>query len=495
MIQPQPAMKSLCYFLSLLWITSGLLSAAQPLPARQRPNFLVLFTDDQRADTLRAWGNRHIQTPNLDRLARRGTSFRGNYCFGSNSGAVCIPSRAMLMSGRTWMDIRHNLVGTKLLPELLGEKGYSTFATGKWHNENSSFSRAFQQGRSVFFGGMDDHTKMPIVDFDGAQFTPRRTAAHFSSEEFANSAIQFLQEHSSKSSTQPFFCYVAFTAPHDPRNPPESFRELYYKNPPPLPDNFLPQHPFNTGWNLHLRDENLAPYPRPQAMIRDQLCEYYGLITHLDQQIGRVLDALAKSPFAQNTYIIYASDHGLALGSHGLLGKQSVYEHSMRSPLIIAGPGVPSGKSTSAFTYLFDLFPTIADLAQVQAPSNLAGTSLRPLWTGERKAVRDSVFLPFTDSMRAIRDSRFKLIVYPQINHRQLFDLKKDPSERQNLAEDPRYTAQQQALVVQLQEWQAKTGDTQPLSVPNPKPKALITEGYECKPDAWQPKWIVEKYF
>ena len=106
-----------------------------------RPNILLLVADDQRADTIAAWGNPYIRTPNLDRLARRGTSFRGNYCFGSNSGAVCVPSRAMLMSGRTWFNVPHDLQGVRLLPELLREGHYRTFATGKWHNGEPSCVR------------------------------------------------------------------------------------------------------------------------------------------------------------------------------------------------------------------------------------------------------------------------------------------------------------------------------------------------------------------
>ncbi|MGE3776734.1 MAG: sulfatase-like hydrolase/transferase, partial [Pirellulaceae bacterium] len=165
------------------------------VPGQQpsRPNVLFLFADDQRADTIGAWGNPHIQTPNLDRLAQRGMSFRNHYCFGSNSGAVCVPSRAMLMSGRTWFDVPADLSGARLLPEVLREHGYEVFATGKWHNGQASFVRAFGRGRSVFFGGMNDHTQVQIADVEGGQVTGPRTAEKFSSEQFADEAVQFLK--------------------------------------------------------------------------------------------------------------------------------------------------------------------------------------------------------------------------------------------------------------------------------------------------------------
>jgi arylsulfatase A-like enzyme len=457
-----------------------------------RPNVVLIFADDQRADTIAAWGNAHIRTPNLDRLVRRGTSFRGNYCFGSNSGAVCVPSRAMLMSGRTWLDVPHKLEGVTLLPEVLRGAGYATFATGKWHNGEDSFTRAFPEARSVFFGGMADHTEVPIADVRDGRVVDRRTAEKFSSEQFADAAVGFLE---SRDDDEPFFCYVAFTAPHDPRNPPESYREIYYKDRPPLPENFLPQHPFDNGMTKGIRDENLAPYPRTREVIGDQLCEYYGLITHLDEQVGRILSTLDATGHADDTIVIYAADHGLAMGSHGLLGKQSLYEHSMRSPLIIAGPGIPSGRSTAAFTYLFDLFPTICALAGAEPPDGLAGQDVHPLWEDEGATIRDSVFLPFDTTMRSVRDERWKLIVYPQINHRQLFDLRDDPHEMRDLADEPGQEARLAGLTALMKGWQAKVGDTQPLAVDDPRPKGVSFEGYIRKPDRWQPDWIVEKYF
>jgi arylsulfatase A-like enzyme len=480
---------SLCVFVAA---TIGLGGSQVLGQEPSRPNILLMVADDQRADTIAAWGNPHIRTPNLDRLARRGTSFRGNYCFGSNSGAVCVPSRAMLMSGRTWLDVPHDLRGVRLLPELLREGGYRTFATGKWHNGEPSFVRAFPGGRSVFFGGMADHTKVPVADVRDGQVVNRRLAEKFSSEQFAGAAVDFLKRGLAD---EPFFCYVAFTAPHDPRNPPEPFREMYYRNRPPLPEDFLPQHPFDNGMAKDIRDENLAPYPRTREVIGDQLCEYYGLITHLDEQVGCIVAALEESGNAANTVIIFTSDHGLALGSHGLLGKQSLYEHSMRSPLIIAGPGIPAGRSTAAFTYLFDLFPTICSLARVKPPAGLAGRDLRPLWEGDGAKVRESVFLPFSNLMRSIRDDRWKLIVYPQINHRQLFDLRDDPHEMRDLAADPGHEPEIARLTALMRSWQEKLGDQQPLAVNAPRPKEVRFDDLVRQPDQWQPAWIVEKYF
>ena len=286
----------------------------------------------------------------------------------------------MLMSGRTWLDVPHDLQGVRLLPEVLREAGYVTFATGKWHNGEPSFVRAFPRGSPSSSAAWRTTPRSRSPTCATARSS---TAGSRRSSPASSSPTRPSTSSSRDPATEPFFCYVAFTAPHDPRNPPEPYREMYYRNRPPLPQNFLPQHPFDNGMTKDIRDENLAPYPRTREVIGDQLCEYYGLITHLDEQVGRILAALeAVGARGRDTIIIYTADHGLALGSHGLLGKQSLYEHSMRSPLIIAGPGIPAGRSTAAFTYLFDLFPTICDLAGVKPPDGLAGRDLRPLWDG-----------------------------------------------------------------------------------------------------------------
>lgn len=467
---------------------------AQSQTAEKKYNILFLFADDQRADTIGAHGNPHIRTPNIDGLVRRGFSFRNNYIFGSNNGAVCVPSRAMLMTGRTWFHIdAERLPSETLLPEVLQRNGYVTFATGKWHNGQASWLRAFQRGKAVMFGGMSDHTKVPLRDLrpDG-KLTAERTGEKFSSEIFADAAVEFLESYKED---KPFFTYVAFTAPHDPRQPPPAYREMYYRKRLPLPANFRAQHPFDNGMTQNLRDENLAAWPRTESAIRDQIAEYYGMITHLDEQIGRILAALAKTGKTDNTIVIYAADNGLALGSHGLLGKQSVYEHSVRTPLIIAGPAIPKGRSTQAFTYLFDVFPTLCDVLGIAPPADLAGESLQPLWQGKKTQLRDSVFLPFQQIQRAVRDERWKLIAYPKLGHLQLFDLKTDPYEKNNLIDRPDNAPHITRLMKRMKEWQARVGDRLELPATNTAPPKLDLTGQKRKPDQWQPDWIIKKYF
>lgn len=398
----------------------------------------------------------------------------------------------MLMSGRHYFAVDHALTDVVTLPRLLGDNGYTTFATGKWHNGAPALLRSFANAKSVMVGGMSDHLRVPIRDLraDGSLSKVRNGEKH-SSELFADAVIDFLRGYTEDA---PFFAYVAFTAPHDPRQPPQKYRAHYYGNRPPLPANFMPQHPFDNG-SLVLRDENLAAWPRTRETVSDQLAEYYGLITHMDDQIGRILAALEQTGRADNTLIIYAADHGLAVGSHGLLGKQSVYEHSMRCPLVFVGNNIPPGGSSQALTYLFDIYPTLCDILELETPDGMAGASLRAIWSGEQESVRDSMFLAYRDIMRAVGDGRWKLIRYPHINHTQLFDLHTDPHEMNNLAAEPAQAERVENMLDQMRTWQQKIDDHQPLSTDNPQPFTVDLTGKQRKPDKWQPEWIVKKYF
>ena len=458
----------------------------------QQPNILLLFADDQRPDTIGAHGNPYIHTPNLDRLVAEGFSFRRAYCLGAQGGAVCVPSRAMLNTGKSFFRIPMDMEGETTLGQLLGRSGFTTFGTGKWHNQRESWLRSFQLGRNIMFGGMSDHTKVPIVDLgqDG-KLTDEREGIRFSSTLFADAAIEFLRNYREE---RPFFAYVAFTAPHDPRNPPPKYRRMYYRDPPPLPPNFAPHHPFNNG-HMTGRDESLGPWPRTETVVQDQLSEYYGLISQLDQQVGRILRELGAGPHADNTVVVYSADHGLAVGSHGLLGKQNLYEHSMGAPLVFSGPGVPQGAESDALCYLLDIFPTLCAMAGVDVPDGIDGRDLSPVWRGETDSVRDSIFTSFRDLMKAVRDDRWKLIRYPKVDHTQLFDLDADPHETRNLASDPAHASRVAGMMESMRSWQQRVGDDDPLQVSDPGPKEADLTGRKRSNDRWQPAWIVEKYF
>ena len=457
-----------------------------------RPNIVLLFADDQRTDTISAWGNPAIDTPNLDRLTREGFSFRRAYCLGSPHGAVCVPSRAMLHTGRAYFGMNlSSFDGAPTLGEELGAAGYTTFATGKWHNGNEPLLRSFAQGRALYLNGMGDHHALSVVDLEAGEFVAERVSAQHSSELFADAAVGFLESYDGE---EPFFLYASFTAPHDPRDPPQEYRDKYYARHVPLPANFAPQHGFQNG-SLTVRDEKLAGWPRTAEVVRDQLAEYYGLVDHLDAQVGRILTALEARGDAGETLVVYAADHGLAMGSHGLLGKQSVYEHSLRAPLIVRGPGLPAGGASTALVYLHDLFPTLLRAAGVAPPGELDAHDLAPLWRGERGAVRESLFLSMGKAQRGVTDGRWKLIRYPRVDHTQLFDLASDPHEMVDLASRPDQGQRIAALRGELERWQARLGDGTAWTADELQPLEVDLTGTKRGPDRWQPPWIVEKYF
>lgn len=442
-------------------------SRAAVISETKRPNVLFLFSDDQRTDTIRALGNPNIVTPNLDRLVGEGMTFNRAYCMGAQQGAVCVPSRAMMMSGRTLFRVSEKLEDTTTWPQVFKQAGYSTFGVGKWHNQPPSFLNTFEAGKAIFFGGMSDPYTMPVQDLSSDhQLGGKRNSEKHATELFADAAIEFLQN---RKGDNPFALYVAFTLPHDPRKSPAEYRKQYDPAKLPLPKNFLPQHPFNNG-ELVVRDEKLAPWPRTPEIVREHLADYYACVTYLDAQVGRILDALKQTGQYENTIIVFAGDHGLAIGSHGLFGKQNLYEHSMRTPLIIAGPGVPKNRKSDAFCYLLDLFPTLCDLAGLQIPAGVEGLSLSPVISGKQKTRRNVIFTAYRHVQRAVRDDRWKLIVYPQINRTQLFDLKNDPFEINDLSANPKFKSQLGRMTELLKKQQAEAGDGQALKSDNPQP-------------------------
>jgi arylsulfatase A-like enzyme len=441
--------------------------APAPVDAADRPNVLILFTDDQRADTIAALGNRHIRTPNLDRLVAEGVVMNRAYCMGALQGAVCVPSRAMLLTGRTLFRVDTSLNEQPTWPEQFAVAGYTTFITGKWHNGAPSLTRVFDRGKAIFLGGMGEPYTLPVQDIRGDhKLSNMRPSTKHSVGLFADCAVDFLANQPKE---KPSLAYVAFNLPHDPRLAPPKYHEQYNAAKPPLPPNFLPRHPFNNGQMIG-RDEELAPWPRTEDVVRQHLADYYSAIEFVDAQVGRILDALKKSGQYDNTIIVFASDHGLAIGSHGLFGKQNLYEHSMRAPLIVAGPGIPRGKRSDAMCYLLDIFPTVGELAGVQPPKGSEGQSFAAVLQGKTSELRSSIFTSYIKFQRAITDGRWKLIVYPQINKTQLFDLASDPHETRDLAQSAKHAQEIKRLTALLKQSQKSAGDELPLVSNAPLP-------------------------
>lgn len=450
----------------------------------QKPNILFFFTDDQRFDTIHALGNQEIRTPNLDRLVSEGVSFTHAHIPCGTSAAVCMPSRAMLHSGRTLFHLEgagqripenHATIG-----QTLGQCGYETFGTGKWHNGRESFNRSFSNGSEIFFGGMADHWNVPayrydpsgkydaacpVVDDPGRSNEVRFrecdhiTAGKHSSEMVTGAAIDFISQRGKE---EPFFAYISFLAPHDPRTMPKEFLDMYDPGSITLPANFMGGHPFDNG-SLHIRDEMLADFPRNPEETKRHIAEYYAMISHLDDHLGRVLGVLAENNQLENTIVVFAGDNGLALGRHGLFGKQNCYEHSVRVPLIIAGPGIPKNKRSDAYVYLFDIFPTLCELVGADIPATVEGKSLVPLLHDESSKIRDTLYFAYTDVQRAAKDKRFKLIEYV-INGKhtqtQLFDLENDPEELENLAHKQEFSTKLSDLRSELIRYRDSWDDT-----------------------------------
>jgi arylsulfatase A-like enzyme len=422
--------------------------------ASAKPNILFLFTDDQRADCLGALGHPVVKTPQIDTLVKRGFVFDNAFCLGSNSPAVCSPSRNMLLSGRAyfrWKGQQLAPADGPNLPVSMKAAGYETYHLGKKGNTATAIQATFEHNHYLANDDAERRSGNP-----GA--------------ECADGAIKFLNTERDK--TRPFFMYLAFGNPHDPKVATPEYLSLYQRDQIPLPKNYAPQHPFRNGSET-IRDELLAPWPRTEEVIRQHLHEYYAVMSCLDANIGRVLVTLREQGLEQDTIIVYSSDHGLALGSHGLMGKQNVYDDGYRAPLIFAGPGIPQGRS-AAQCYLMDIFPTICDLAGATLPAGLDAQSLLPVISGKKQQHREALFLSYQDSQKALRLPDWKLIRYPLVDQTQLFDLLADPHETRNLAAEPAQRKRVQDMLLQLAKLQKEFGDEAPLTVATPEPAAFI---------------------
>lgn len=455
---------------------------------KKPPNILLMQTDDQRFDTLSALGNNEINTPNLDRLVRGGTAFTHAHNLGGDHEAICIPSRAMMLTGRTLFSLEDR--GQRIpaahtaLPEFFRSKGYTTAHVGKWHQDRAAHARCFSTGARIFgfkeqdgwYEACNGHWHIPVHDFDPegkydpeggfhdpplapftAPFETCKEGGRHSAEVFTDAAVDFIRGHADTGEGRaghPFLLYLAHIAPHDPRQYPARFRERYNAETVSLPPNFAIQHPFDNG-ELLVRDELLEAHPRQPERIRRHLANYYALIAYVDEQVGRVLDALDESGEADNTLVVFFADHGLAVGQHGLMGKQNLYDHSLRVPLIFRGPGVPQNQQAHTLCALADIFPTVCELAGQETPPTVEGHSLVPAMRDPSRSIREVLHFAYKDVQRAVRKDGFKRIDYTVggVRTTQLFDLAKDPGETRNLADDPAHRETFDRLGRELEHW------------------------------------------
>ena len=443
--------------------------------AKKRPlNFVFLFADDMRPDAISALGHKTIKTPHLDALIAEGTTFTRAI----TAYPICHVSRAEIFSGRSAFQSGYYYRGrdyapeVKLWPETMRDAGYHTWYVGKWHTPRNAWKSGFTETLGLYSGGGGGKdARKPHYDYKGRLVTGYRGWTFKTNDNkpepdkgigltpdisarFADAAIEFINRKPDK----PYFIQVNFTAPHDPLLIPPGYKTAYDRKTTPLPANYKPRHPFDHG-NFDGRDERLLPWPRTKADIRSDLAVYYAVIAHLDEQVGRVVKSLKQTGQWDHTVVIFSADHGLAVGSHGLMGKQNQYEHSIGVPVIFAGGGIPKNRKVKTQCYLRDLYPTVCDLAGIEIPKSVQSKSLKsPIAKGSGE-IHDNVIGYFTNTQRMIREENWKLIWYPHLARYQLFDLKNDPHELTNLFDHPEQKPRIFTLRNKLENWLRKQGD------------------------------------
>lgn len=461
-------MKPTCLYSAIILLFA---CYVQGQPA-DKPNFVFIISDDQSYETIRALGHTDIDTPNLDRLTNSGTTFTHAYNMGGWHGAICVASRTMLATGKTmWhaRDVEKKLDAEReagsLWAQRMSKQGYETYMSGKWHvgvkadmifsntiNIRPGMPNQVKAGYNRPLAGTPDTWSPSDPKFEGFW----RGGKHWS-EILGDDGTGFIE--TAVKSDKPFFMYLAFNAPHDPRQSPKEYVDKYPLDRIKVPESYIPEYPYKDkiGCGKDLRDEELAPFPRDENAVKVHRQEYYAIITHMDAQVGRILDALEKFGKADNTWIVFTSDHGLACGHHGLMGKQNMYDHSLRVPFIVKGPGVKAGHKIDAPIYLQSATATALDLAG----DNLEGInfeSVRPILAGESKGLK-AVYGAYMNVQRAVINDGWKLILYPEAKVARLYHLSKDPQEMKDLAADAAMLDQKKALFVKLQDLQKEYND------------------------------------
>jgi arylsulfatase A-like enzyme len=399
----------------------------------------------------------------------------------SPGGAITNGGKTMAeRQGQTPLPARtpwgHITNGVETMAETFRKAGYRTFATGKQHNGPQIVASGFTDAGNLLFAGGGQHMRLKVHDFDpSGRYAPEdgKVVPQYSSEIFTGAALDFLDRDRAG---DPFFMYLAYTVPHDPIMAPPKFMSLYPPDKIRLHPTFQPAHPFDVSRigdrvrPMQSCDECEADavikfheWPIEESDMQSLVAGYYAMLTHLDDQIGRIRARLEELGEWQNTIIVFASDNGIAMGRHGCYHKQTSYDHDAHVPLILCGPGLAKGESRNAMVYLYDLYPTLCDLAGIPVPDSVEGKSFVPVLRGDESAGRDVLYHAYVNDWRAVYDGRYRLLLYAGydeandviVRRRMLFDVQADPMETRDLAGDPAHAtevARLESLLIELRD-------------------------------------------
>ncbi len=455
------------------------------MASSEHPNLLIIMSDEHGPMFSGAYGHPLVQTPNMDRLARQGTTFDAAYC----NAPLCVPSRLSFMTGRFvshvggWDNATPLPSDAVTWPFLLRSAGYDAVLAGKMHLIGPDRLHGFKEHLAFdpHGGGHEDAAtarrlglspggRHPIHPWrEGVPTAEEPWPSVFEArggsgpmieadDAIETEALAYLRDLARKD--RPFALCVGFVAPHFPFVVPEPYFSMYYPDATDLPD-MPPGHLENLPPAAQRLRQAFGFHGYSDDEVMRARAAYYGLITYLDDKIGRLLDALQEHGLAEDTVVIHTSDHGESLGEHGLWRKMNFYEQAARVPLQISWPGVlPSGRRVPGAVSLVDLTATIVDIAGVPAgdAALLAtdGDSLLPLMRDGGAAWKDEAFVEQlahgTDRARAmIRRGRWKLS-YGHGNppELELYDLEADPGEFTNLAGDPAHRQVQDRLLSRI---------------------------------------------
>ena len=443
---------------------------AQQLPragATQPRNVILVLVDDLRFDALGVTGHPWIETPNLDALARSGVQFRNAFV----TTALCSPSRASILTGQ--YAHRHRVVdnntpippGTTFFPEHLQKAGYDTAFIGKWHMGGESDAPQPGFDRWVSFRGQG--TYLPGkngLNVDG-KAVPQRG---YITDELTDYATDWLR---GRRSDRPFFLYLSHKAVHSEFVPAQRHQGRYAGK-PFLPPATMADSPANYAdkpmWLRNQRNSwHGVDFPYHSNLdIADYYRRYAETLLAVDDSVGRVVAMLRERGLLDSTIVMFMGDNGFAFGEHGLIDKRTAYEASMRVPLLMAGGGLPAGKSIEAVAANLDIAPTVLEAAGLTPPA-MDGRSLLPLLRGDSIPWRDTLLyeyywernFPHTPTMHALRGAQYKYIRYYGIwDTDELYDLRADPLETRNLVRDPAHRDTAARLNRELFDTLAATG-------------------------------------